>query len=73
MILDSDELYIYVGIATLAAGAAVAFGLGIGLMVLGASLIALGIFRMLAPDEVEPQAGSSESLAMTLVQTGGEE
>ncbi len=56
--LDVDELVIYCGVGTLALGAGLAFGNGIGLMILGLGVIGVGLLRVLAP---EPPPAKPES------------
>lgn len=64
---DLSELHIYFGIGFMAAGAAIAFGAGIGLLVLGALLVAAGI--VLAQPEPKlkqaPGAGAFDALMTT--------
>lgn len=62
---DLSELHIYIGVAFMAAGAAIAFGVGIGLLLLGALLVPIGI--VLAQPEPTPKqaAGGAFDALMT--------
>lgn len=74
MKLDLDEAHVYFGAVVLALGAGVAAGTGVGLIVFGAVVIGVGIFRMLGPDAPPaPRASSSAALTATLVQGADEE
>ena len=74
MRLDVDELHIYIGIVVLALGAGLAAGIGVGLIVYGACMVGLGIFRSLAPEApAAPPVRPSDAVMATLIQESAEQ